>query len=205
MLIIGLTGTIASGKSTVASMLKSANIAIIDADELAREVTKKPSKALASIRKTFGDQYFFNDGRLNRKLLGQLVFNDPSALKKLEQIVHPLIDELRKEKMKFFKKNDVPVLVLVIPLLFEKNLQKEVDKILLVSADADVLIDRLMRRDGYSRAQALKMLSLQLSEPEKKATATMVIKNNGSLGELKNNLIKAWKCLTKMELTFTNV
>jgi dephospho-CoA kinase len=200
MIVIGLTGGIGSGKSTVASMLTKAHIPVIDADILAREASAEP-KILEHIKARFGKGVFNSDNTLNRSALAHIVFNDKNLLYDLEQIIHPEIQKLFREKYEFFKKKKYKIIVYMVPLLFEKKLEDRVDKILLVIASAEKQINRIINRDGLNHEEAKLRLAAQMTNEEKIAYADEIIENNGSLDELFCQLQKAWLRLCNMDLS----
>ena len=184
MMVIGLTGSIGSGKSTVASMLKNAKIPVIDADDLARQVVTPPSVIVEKIRASFGPQVFNADNTLNRAALGKLVFGNKQALHELEKITHPAIEKLFYQELERLKNKNIPIVFYVVPLLFEKNLEHRVDKTLLVVAPEETMIKRIQKRDGLSEEEAKVRLLTQMSNEEKMAKADAVLENNGTLDEL---------------------
>lgn len=200
MMVIGLTGGIASGKSTVAVMLRKANIPVIDADDLAREVTKKGSPVLKKISEIFGARVISEDQSLDRKALGSIVFADHSLLKKLEAIVHPEIKRLAALRLSELAAQGNAVAVYMAPLIFETDLQKDFSKTLLITANKDVVMERAHARDRASKDHIQQRISAQLDDATKKSLADYVIENNGSLEELHENLVKAWMTLTGLRL-----
>lgn len=200
MKVIGITGSIASGKSTVAAMLKNSNIFVIDADELARRASSVNSPGLAKIIQRFGRNVLEADGSLNRKALGAIVFNDPKALMDLEHILHPAIDSLRKLELARAEKEGYQVAVYMAPLLFEKNLEDQVDKTIVIIAPEEMLMERIIKRDGISRQEAQNRLRLQMNTEEKIKKADEIIENNGTIEELFTKLQNAWKRLSNIEL-----
>lgn len=196
--ILGLTGGIASGKSTVTNMLKSLGIVIIDADLIAREVVETGEEAYNKIVEVFGDSIIHNDGSINREKLGSIVFNNVEKRTILNNIVHPAI----REKMNYLKneyiKNGEKIIVLDIPLLFESKLTHLVDKIILVYVDREVQRERLMARNGLTVDEAEARINSQMSLKEKIPLADAVINNNGSVTETSNqllNVLQKWDLL----------
>lgn len=200
MKVIGLTGSIASGKSTVAAMLRNSKIIVIDADDLARQVTLQNSPCFSEIVKHFGPRVLSPDGNLNRKVLADIVFNNPKALRDLEKIIHPAIEVLRLEEIKRAQEEGREVVVYMAPLLLEKNIEAEMDKTILVIAPEELQINRLIERDGMSKEEAKKRLGIQLSNEEKMHRADEIIINDGTLAELFTKLQKIWKRLCNSEL-----
>lgn len=185
MKIIGLTGGIASGKSTVTTILqKRFNCMIIDADELARLAVQKGSKGLDKIVAAFGKQTLTNNGELNRKLLGAMIAENADIRKTLNAIVHPEVRRLYDEQLAYFESKGVPIVFFDCPLLFEVNLQNTVDEIMLVVADEEIRINRIMERDDVSRDRAEKKIQMQMPDCEKIKLANIIIENNGTLDDL---------------------
>jgi dephospho-CoA kinase len=183
MKIIGLTGGIASGKSLVAGMLASLGAVVVDADKLAREVVEPGEPAYRSIVERFGSEVVTEDGYLDRQALGRLVFADADARRELEKIVHPAIAELANRRFEKERQRGTSLLFYVVPLLFETGMEAMFDEIWLVTVDAETQIDRLMKRDGISRAEALQKIGSQLPLEEKLGRSHVVIDNSSdSLG-----------------------
>jgi len=182
--LIGLTGSIATGKSTVARVFKDLGFYVIDADEVAHSVYKKGEKAYFEILKVFGKGILDENGEINRKKLGKLVLNDKKKLSLLEKIVHPLVEQKRLEILRRIKNEDPRAFVIYdVPLLFEKNLKSMFDCVIVVYVPQEIQIKRLMKRDRISKDEALKKVSLQLSIEEKKRLADIVIDNSKTLKE----------------------
>jgi dephospho-CoA kinase len=200
MMVIGLTGGIAAGKSTVARMLQNSNIPVIDADLLAREVTLKNSMGLRKVVAAFGEQFLDSSGELDRKALAAVVFSDHEKLKLLEEIVHPLIEEEKRKALSALEKSHASVVVYMAPLLFEKNIDQDLDKTLLVTCSDDVRIKRIMNRDQLGEAEARQRISKQWSDEKKAQKASEILENNGNLDSLQNNLRVIWRRMTGMDL-----
>ncbi len=198
MMVIGLTGSIASGKSTAASMLKKSKVPVIDADELAHSLSKEP-QVLKEIQAIFGD-VFNQDKTLNRAKLGELVFGHPAKLKALEGIFHPKIEILRQKQLEQLKKDGYKVAVYMAPLIFEKGLEKTLDKVILITADQKLTHERIKKRDGLSKASAQKRIDAQMSDEQKRSLADVVIENNGSLLELYEKLCQAFMTICAVKL-----
>lgn len=194
-LTIGLTGGIATGKSTVSTIFKENNIPVIDADIEARLVVEKGSEGYQLIVETFGEDILLPDGEINRTKLGAIVFSDEKKRQKLNEITHPRIRQQILEKKKQAILNNERLVVLDIPLLLEGKLQSIVDKVVVVSTDASVQLERLMKRNGYSKEEALQRIHAQMPLEEKEKLADVVIFNNGTEEELKASveaLIQKW-------------
>ena len=185
MKVIGLTGGIASGKSAVTSILKKRfNFVVIDADQLARQAVAVGSPGLKKIVNFFGEDILTEAGELNRFKLGEIIANDELARKKLNAIVHPEVQKLYDCEINFYKNKGMPMIFYDCPLLFEVNLQNTVDETILVVADKEIRIRRIMERDGLNREQAQKRIDMQMSDEAKIRLADVVIENNGSLDDL---------------------
>ena len=196
MMVIGLTGGIASGKSTIAAMLRHANIPVIDADELAREVTKENSPTLSKIAKQFGSGILTDQLSLDRKKLASIVFDDRTLLKKLEAIIHPAIEELRQQQISALERAGHQVCVYVAPLIFETRIDNSLDATILVTAKREIVLERILKRDNINQEDAKKRIDAQLSDDEKRKLADQIIENNGDLDDLYRKLSLAWKTLT---------
>lgn len=185
MRVIGLTGGIASGKSTVTDILKKRfNYIVIDADQLARQAVELGSPGLDKVAAVFGQKVLNENGELNRSLMGELIANDQQTRKILNSIVHPEIKKLYDQQIQYYESVGVPAVFFDCPLLFESNLQNTVDETILVVADKEIRIKWIMERDQLSREQAIKRIEMQMSDEEKIALADTIIENNGSLDDL---------------------
>lgn len=193
--LIGLTGGIATGKSTVSNMLIDKGYAVIDSDKIAREVVEPQKPAYNKIAEEFGQDIINKDRTIDRKALGMLIFNDDQARKKLNSIVHPhILDETLKAIEDLSKSNDI--IFLDIPLLFEEyqlftQYGIEFDEIWLIYTTRDTQIKRLMDRDKTSKEEALKKIEAQIDINEKKKRSSKIIENEGDLIELRLKIEKA--------------
>jgi dephospho-CoA kinase len=197
-MIIGLTGGIASGKTTVSKMIKSEGIPIVDADVIAREVVEKGETAFEKIVKTFGTGIVNSEGGLDRQKLGAIVFNDEKKRLLLNEIVHPAIRIRILENVERLKQSGFKTIVLDIPLLFESKLTYMVEKIIVVYVDHELQKDRLKQRDQFSDDEALVRIASQMPLTDKIALADEVIHNHGSIAETKQQLLtilKKWNCI----------
>ncbi|WP_342543287.1 dephospho-CoA kinase [Paenisporosarcina sp. FSL H8-0542] len=187
-MIIGLTGSIASGKSTISAMLKEKGYPIIDADLVARVVVEPGTVTLSDIECIFGKGVMNEDGTLNREALGQLIFHDPAKRKQLNDLMHPAIRaEMLRQRDELFESGE-ETLIMDIPLLFESRLQHFVDKILVVSVKEEIQLQRLMQRNSLSEEEAKARIQSQLPLSEKENGADAVIYNNGSIEQSKVQL-----------------
>jgi dephospho-CoA kinase len=197
-LIIGLTGGIASGKSTVARMLLELGIPVIDADQIAREVVEIGEEAYLQIVEKFGEEILQDDKTIDRAKLGAIVFNDEEKRKLLNSIVHPAVRKKMLEQKERYVKKGEKTIVLDIPLLFESNLTHLVDKIVVVYVDEHTQLERLMARNGFSKEEAKARIKAQMPLKEKVAKADAVINNNGTIEQTKKqllNILKQWDVL----------
>ena len=193
MLIVGLTGNIASGKSAVAAQLASLGALIIDADILAREAVEPGRPALAAIETRWGRGVLRRDGSLDRAALRRIVFADPAERAALDAIVHPAVARLRHAAVETARRRGEPLVVCDIPLLFEAGLEGTVDRIVLVDAPAEVRRDRIVRDRGLSPEEADSMIAAQMPSEAKRARAHYVIDNDGALEELEARVDALWE------------
>lgn len=190
-MIIGLTGGISSGKSTVSSYLSELGAAVIDSDKIAHNVLKDPF-AYNSIISKFGSSILDDNAMINRSYLGEIVFNNPDKRKELEKITHPLIiSKIHKKIEEYLKKNRI--IILDAPLLFEANLDKIVDQTWVVYVDKNTQIQRLMNRNNLNYKEAKIRIESQLSLEEKRLKADVVINNTGSIEALKADVLTKWR------------
>ncbi|MFM1779304.1 MAG: hypothetical protein RIS51_449 [Actinomycetota bacterium] len=192
-MLIGLTGGIASGKSTVAKVWESLGGVHVDADLLAREVVSKGSSGLAAVVDRFGSEFLDEDGNLNRVKLAELIFTDEKSRSALESILHPLIQNLAQQRISQLAGKKV---FYTIPLLVETNSPLVFDKVVTVSAPEEVRIARLINNRGLSEAEARKRILSQATDSDREAVADYVIDSNCSLEELKQRAKVLWLELT---------
>lgn len=175
-MLIGLTGGIASGKSTVSDLLRGLGAHVICADDLARRVVEPGSPALAEIVACFGEQYLDEAGRLDRARMGERVFSDPEARKQLEGILHPRIREAFLAEVARIRAREPDALIVYdVPLLIEAGAHREVDRVIVVAVDRDTQVARLIRRDGLSREQAERRIDAQITLEQRLRHADEVI------------------------------
>ncbi|MFJ7934875.1 dephospho-CoA kinase [Sporosarcina sp. NPDC096371] len=187
-MIIGLTGSIASGKSTVSAMLKRKGFPIVDADEIARLVVEPGSSVLLDISQQFGEEMIKEDGTLNREKLGARIFGDVDERQKLNGIIHPAIrQEMLRQKDEWLSQGANTV-IMDIPLLFESKLQSFVDKIIVVSVSPEVQKERLIARNVLSQEEASARIRSQLPMETKEQGADAVLSNNGTEKETEKQL-----------------
>jgi dephospho-CoA kinase len=197
MILIGLTGNIASGKSEVARMLADRGATIIDADVLAREAVRPETQALRDIVKRWGKDVLQQDGSLDREALRQIVFADRNELDALNRIVHPGVTRMRDREVALAKERGDPIVVCVIPLLFERNLVDEFDAIVLVDAPRPVRLERLVTTRGLEETEAMNMIAAQMPAELKRARADHCIDNSGSLDDLERDVDALWSSLQR--------
>jgi dephospho-CoA kinase len=191
---IGLTGGIASGKSTVAKMLTERGAILIDLDGVAREVVNPGQPSLFRIAERFGQAVLQEDGSLNRKKLGDIVFADPSERKALEQIIHPAIRAIMKERMAYYETNAPHKLIVVdIPLLYESGLESYFEQIMVVYVPRNTQLQRLMERNKLTVEEAEKRLSAQMDIEEKKTRADILIDNSNSIALTEQQIDRFWQ------------
>jgi len=197
MIRIGLTGNIASGKSEIARMLADRGATVIDADLLAREAVQPETQALKDIVKRWGKDVLKKDGSLDRAALRQIVFADQSELDALNRIVHPGVTRLRDREIALARERGDPIVVCVIPLLFERNIVDEFDAIVLVDAPRPLRLERLVATRGMEATDAMNMIASQMPAELKRARADFVIENNGSLQDLERDVDALWSSLQR--------
>ncbi|WP_339006857.1 dephospho-CoA kinase [Fusobacterium animalis] len=179
-MIIGLTGGIASGKSTVSKYLAEKGFKVYDADKIAKNISEE-KYVQEEIIATFGDKILDKNGNVDRKKLKEIVFENKDKLKKLNGIIHPKVIDFYK---KLKEKNTNEMIIFDVPLLFESGLDKICDKILVVISDYEVQLDRIVERDKIDRELASKIVKAQLSNEERIKKADVVIENNSNLEDL---------------------
>ncbi len=184
-MIIGLTGGIASGKSTVSNILKSFGIKIADADVTAKEISERED-VIREMTEIFGKEILGEEGKLDRAKLKEMVFSDKNKLSALNKLIHPKVKEEFKKIKENAAKNDI--IIFDIPLLFESGMDKMCDKIILVFVDRETQIKRMFERDGISEELAVKIIDAQMSLEEKMKKSDIHINNNGTLEELEKKV-----------------
>lgn len=195
MLVVGLTGNIAAGKSAVAARLEALGATIVDADVLARHAVAPGTPGLAAIARRWGPDVLAADGSLDRAALRSIVFADAREREALNAIVHPEVERLRREALTLARSRGVDVVVCDIPLLFEVGAEREMDLVLLVDAPADLRRERLMRDRGLSATEAEAMIAAQLPSAAKRERAHHVIDNTGSRDALDAQVDALWPTL----------
>lgn len=197
MMVVGLTGGIVSGKTTVAKMFKKLGAEVIDIDKIAHEVILPHKKAWKEIVQHFGEGILNKNQEIHRKKLAHLVFTDPKKLKLLNELTHPEIIALMKERIKHLKRqsNHNVICIIDAPLLFEAHIDELMDKIIVVYINQEQQIERLVSRDSLEREEAIKRIESQMPLEQKVCLADYVIDNRRSLHSLKKQVIQVWKDL----------
>jgi len=189
-LVIGLTGGIASGKSTVSNMFKEMSITVIDADVEARLAVMTGEPAYKKIIAEFGEEILLENGEIDRQKLGSIIFHQSDKRQRLNEITHPEVRRRMLEQVDAAKTNNEEVVVLDIPLLFESKLTAMVEKTILVYVDCDIQLQRLVDRNNLTITDAQARISSQMPLSEKIKLADAVINNNGTLDETKQQLLQ---------------
>ena len=199
MKIVGLTGGISSGKSTVSSYLKQLKIPVIDADEVARKVVEPNSQGAREIRKTFGSDVFEEDESLNRQKLGALIFSNTENRQKLDELLQPLIKIMILDEIEEYRQKGENMIVLDLPLLFEKQYEELCEEIIVVYIPKELQLERLMKRNQYTKQEALSRIDSQLSIEEKRKRATVLLDNQGTIQQLYHQ-VEQWLVETKNDI-----
>ncbi len=198
MITVGLTGGIATGKSTVARILREAGAHVIDADRIAREVVGRGRPAWRDIVEHFGKEVLRPNGEIDRARLGDIIFNDPEQQAALNRIVHPRVfADIEAQRARIAETAPHAVVVLDIPLLFEAGNHRDLAEVIVVYAPEPVQLARLMQRDGLSRRDALARIHSQMPIEEKKKRATRVIDNSGDLADTRRQALAVYRDLCR--------
>lgn len=182
-MILGLTGGIATGKSLISDYFRSKGCPVIDADQVSRQIVEVGSTGLSQVADHFGSHMLLENGELDRKKLGRLIFSDAEKRKKLNAILHPLIRAEIFSQLDQLKQEGHDLIVLDLPLLFESSYEDHVDQVMVVHIDEDLQIERLMKRDDLSREEALQRIHAQMPLKEKMKRAHVLIDNSRSKEE----------------------
>lgn len=196
MLLVGLTGNVGAGKSTVAQLLSERGATIIDADVLARRAVELGTIAYDKIVHRWGPSVIAPDGHLDRAALRRVVFGDHEQLEELNQIVHPEVERLRSRLVDQARKRGDRVVVCDIPLLFERHMTDRFDVIILVDAHRALRLERLVSDRGLRETEAMDMIAAQMPAELKRARADFIIENDGTLTELERRIQDVWAELT---------
>ena len=195
MKIIGLTGGIGSGKSTVSQFLSELGAVVIDTDRVGHEAFKSGTIAWQQVVSVFGKQIVDTDGNIDRKKLGEIIFNDPPARLKLEQIMHPAIYEIVKAQIEEYRRQGVTIVVLEVPLLVEAGWIPLVDEVWVTTAPENTVLRRLEERTGMTAPESLARIRSQLAPEERLKHADVVIDTDCTLAELKAKIKEQWQGL----------
>lgn len=190
MLIIGLTGGIGSGKTTVSNLFKNLGVQIIDTDVIARELVDNDHSVLEEITDAFGKIILDDDGLLDRNILAKIIFSQEHKKQQLEKILHPKIRTKVEKAIKIYraKPNQPQYIIVVIPLLFETNFHQLIDKILVVIANEENKIKRIIQRDGRTPEDILSIIKSQVSDSKRISEADDIIENNSDIKELETKI-----------------
>ncbi len=205
MLLIGLTGNIGSGKSTVAQLLSERGATIIDADVLARRAVELGSPAYKSIVERWGTSILAPDGSIDRTALRRIVFTDTSELEQLNALVHPEVERMRAGLVEQARHRGDRLVVCDIPLLFERRMTDSFDRIVLVDAPRPVRLERLVRERGLRETEAMDMIVAQMPAELKRARANHVIDNDGTLTKLDARVAEVWSALQQQAAEVADV
>jgi dephospho-CoA kinase len=201
MLIVGLTGGVASGKTAVSRVLREEGAYIIDADQIARELVQPRKPAWNEIIRAFGKEILQEDGSIHRKKLADKIFTDPEQRKVLNRILHPRIKEEIDRRAKMIGQKDPEAIVVIdAPLLVELGMHHKVDRLIVVTSTQIQQMERLKKRDGRSPEEALKLFASQMLVEEKEKLGDFVIRNEESLEEMKKRAKEVFKALKKGNL-----
>lgn len=196
MLLIGLTGGVGTGKSTVARMFAGLGARVLDADRITHELMAPGTAVSSAIRARFGRQVMAADGRVDRKKLGALAFASAAKLQALTRIIHPAVRaEIHRRLRRIRRENPGAVVVLEIPLLFETRVPYRTDATVVVTAPAAVAAKRLKRRSGWSAAEVRRRSSFQMPLREKENQADFVVQNGGRIVSTRRQVMEIWKTL----------
>ena len=192
--VIGVTGIIGSGKSTVSRIFVELGARMFDADQVAKEITDTDQEVLTGIRADFGDEVFTSSGELDRRELAAKVFNDPRALQVLNQLIHPkVLQRLREFVVETLSDSSSKLVVVDVPLLYETGLESEVDAVVVVMAPEEVCVQRVHRARGWSAEEIRQRMCNQLSQQEKVERADFIISNDGNIEKLTQECMAVFK------------
>jgi dephospho-CoA kinase len=197
MFKLGLTGGIATGKTTISNYLKTKGIPVLDADEYARKVVEPGTPGLTDIVNTFGKQVLQSDGSLNRKLLGQIIFNDMTARQKLNDITHPRIQQMMTDELQKLAKDKTPLVILDIPLLLENHNIAGADAIMVVTVPESIQLNRLMQRNNLTKEEAQGRIDAQMPLSEKEKLADFIVDNSGTIANTLTQVDKVIQNITE--------
>lgn len=185
---LGLTGGIASGKSTADDFFKKKNIPIIDSDLIAHKIMEVGQAGYQAVVDYFGSKILTDNQTINRRKLGEIVFNDQAKLKKLNSLTHPLVHQEIKRQMEQYRLNQEKLVVIDVPLLFESGFESLCDGVLVISISPELQLKRLMKRNNFTEKEALSRINNQMPLSEKEKRATYVVANTGTINNLEKKL-----------------
>jgi len=194
-MLIGVTGSITAGKSTGCKMLQEFGAQVIDADKLGHQCYLPGTESYKEVIHTFGQQILNQDGTVDRKALGTIVFNDPSQLKKLTDITWPAINNLAQVEFKKLKSQGAEIVIIEAAVLIESKLYNLCDEVWAIVITPEVAIQRLAERNNMTKEEALKRINTQLSNEERSKYANVIIYNQSTIEEFRSNIAKEWKSL----------
>ncbi len=197
MLLVGLTGNIGSGKSTVAQMFSERGATVIDADILARRAVEVGTAAYGKIVARWGARVLAPDGHLDRAALRRIVFSDHDQLEELNQIVHPEVERLRLRLIEQARLRGDQVVICDIPLLFERHMTDRFDRIVLVDASRALRLDRLVKDRDLRETEAMDMVAAQMPAELKRARADYIVENDGTFAQLERRVQDVWAALMR--------
>jgi len=192
MMVIGLTGSIGTGKSEAARQLEALGASIISADQVGHEAYTPNSEAWEQVVAAFGDDILQDDGEIDRRKLGAVVFSDPGQLEKLNQIMHPRMARMVADKIEELRDQGVEVVVVEAALLFEAGWDSLVEEVWVTDSTEQVVIERLKQRNGMSEEEARKRISSQMGRTERLERSDYVIENSGDMATLGNTIKELW-------------
>lgn len=187
--VLGLTGGISTGKSTVSKIFKEQGYPVVDADVGAREVVKPGTDGLEKIKKAFGNKVILADGTLDRTALGKIIFNDVKKRELLNEILSQHIHQWIVNKKNHYLKQDPAIIVLDIPLLFEMGYEKDVDQVMVVATSEEIQLNRLMKRDSLEKEEAIQRINSQLPISKKVILGDVIIDNSGTIENTKKQVL----------------
>ena len=197
MIVIGLTGGIATGKSEVARILQGLGAVIIDADQVGHKAYTPHSETWDEVVKAFGSGILQPDGNIDRRKLGAIVFSDPSRLDQLNRIMHPRMAKMVSDRIENLRESDPPAVVLEAAVLFEAGWESLVDEVWTTETPVQSAVDRLMARNGLADDDARKRISSQMSAQERAARSQVVVDNSGDLPRLNTLVESLWNSRVK--------
>ena len=198
MLKVAVTGGAGSGKSTVVQMFKDLGAQVLDADEVARQVVAVGEPAWEELRRTWGPEFFHEDGSLDRAKVAQRVFSDPQARRRLNELIHPQVARKIKARLEELEQQGEPLVVVEVPLLFEAGLQSAYDRVVVVFAEPGDQVNRLTARDQRPEGEVTGILKAQWPLKEKLAQADYVVDNCGSLSQTQLQVENIWRDLKNL-------